>query len=152
MNSRPGSQSPDNKKEAEKHPFYPVVKRHFDEHPDTLRLPFAVLNRHYAMLSQEFLQFALSGFVEEQKDKIYRSVDCVALNKLYAEIAAIVGESIMERLNRLLTEQFLAVPVSIGFAYGLSCALVDSLTYVANETGKQIFLHLMDECSERKRG
>jgi hypothetical protein len=151
MNSRSGSQASNNKKEAEKHPFYPVVKKHFEEHPDVLQLPLAVLSRHYAMLSQEFLQFALSGFVEDQKDKICRAVDCVALNKLYTEIAAIVGESHMERLNRLLTEQFLTVPASIGYAYGLSCALVDSLTYVANETGKQIFLHLMDECSEGKR-
>ncbi|GEM_PF-2393185 len=151
MNSRSGSQASNDKKEAEKHPFYPVVKKHFEEHPDMLRLPFAVLSRHYVMLSQEFLLFALSRFVDEQKDKIYRAVDCVALNKLYTEIAAIVGELHMERLNRLLIEQFLTVPVSIGYAYGLSCALVDSLAYVANETGKQIFLHLMDECSEGKR-
>lgn len=151
MESRSGSQASDNKKELENHPFYPVVKKHFEEYPDTLRLRFSVVNRHFVMLSQEFLQFALTRFVKEEKDKIYRAVDYVTLNEFYAEIAAIVGEQLMERLNRMLKEQLIAVPVSIGFAYGLSCALVDSLAYVDKETGKQVFQLLMDECSEEKR-
>lgn len=151
MESRSGSQASDDKKEVEKHPFYPVVKRHFEEHPDTLRLRYAVVDRHFAMLSQEFLQFALIRFVQEEKDKIYRAVDYVTLNEFYAEMAAIVGEPLMERLNRMLKEQLISVPVSIGFAYGLSCALVDSLAYIDKETGKQVFQLLMDECAEGKR-
>jgi hypothetical protein len=151
MESRSRLQVADDKKELEKHPFYPVVKNHFEEHPDTLRLRFSVVDRHFAMLSQEFLQFALPRFVKEEKDKIFRAVDNVALNEFYAEIAAIVGEPLMEQLNRMLIEQLLAVPVSIGFAYGSSCALLDSLVYVDKETGKQVFQLLMDECSEEKR-
>lgn len=151
LESRSGSQASNDKKELEQHPFYPVVKRHFEEYPDSLRLRFSVVSRHFAMLSQEFLQFALTRFVKEEKDKIYRAVDHVALNEFYAEIAAIVGEPLMERLNRMLIEQLLAVPVSIGFAYGLSCALVDSLAYVDKETGKQVFQLLMDEYAEGKR-
>ena len=150
MESRSGSQASDDKKELEKHPFYPVVKKHFEEYPDTLRLRFSVVNRHFVMLSQEFLQFALTRFVKEEKDKIYRAVDYVTLNEFYAEIAAI-REPLMERLNRMLKEQLIAVPVSIGFAYGLSCALVDSLAYVDKETGKQVFQLLMDEYAEGKR-
>lgn len=151
MESRSGSQGTDDKKELENHPFYPVVKKHFEEYPDTLQLRFSVANRHFAMLSQEFVQFALTKFVKEEKDKIYRAVDYVAMNEFYAKIAAFVGEPLMERLNRMLKERLLAVPVSIGFAYGLSCALVDSMAYVDKETGKQVFQLLMDEIAEEKR-
>jgi hypothetical protein len=37
----------------------------------------------------------------------------------------------------------------MGFSYGLSCALLDSLVYEDSETGKQVFQLLMDDCSEK---
>ena len=70
------------------------------------------------------------------------------MNMLYDRISVVVGELPMERLNRMLKEQFLAVPASMGFSYGLSCALLDSLVYEDSKTGKQVFQLLMDDCSE----
>ena len=37
----------------------------------------------------------------------------------------------------------------MGFSYGLSCALLDSLVYEDSKTGKQVFQLLMDDCSEK---
>ena len=69
------------------------------------------------------------------------------LNTLYESISAAIGEPSMDKLNRMLREQFLAVPVSSGFAYGLSCALLESLNYQDSETGKKVFQLMMDDLS-----
>lgn len=55
----------------------------------------------------------------------------------------------MERLNLMLKEQFLAVPASMGFSYGLSGAMLGDLVYEVGETGKQVFQFLLDDCSEK---
>ena len=141
----------DVRKESQEHPFYPVVKRHFKEYPDKLRQRFTIVNRHYTLLSQAFLKSALTSFLDEEEEKISGAFDILELNELYAKISDIVGEPLMEQLNLMLKEQFLSVPVCIGFAYGLSCALLDSLVYRDSETGKQVFQLLMDECTEKKR-
>ncbi|MFT8888900.1 MAG: hypothetical protein ABF904_08800 [Ethanoligenens sp.] len=134
--------------EAETHPFYPEVKQHFEESPDQSAQRFTVVNRHYALLSEEFLQYAMSRFLSDKKENITEVLQNADLNMLYDGISAVVREPLMERLNRMLKEQFLAVPASMGFSYGLSCALLDSLVYEDSETGKQMFQLLMDDCSE----
>ena len=134
--------------EVETNPFYPEVKRHFEERPDQSAQRFTVANRHYALLSEEFIQYAMSRFLSDKKEIITEVLQNADLNMLYDRISAAVGEPPMERLNRMLKEQFLAVPASMGFSYGLSCALLDSLVYEDSETGKQVFQLLMDDCSE----
>lgn len=135
--------------EAEEHPFYPEVKRNFEEHSDQSAQRFTVVDRHYALLAEEFLQYAMSRFLSDKKENVTEALQNADLNMLYDRISAVIGEPPMERLNRMLKEQFLAVPASMGFSYGLSCALLDSLVYEDSETGKQVFQLLMDDCSEK---
>ena len=47
--------------EAEKHPFYPEVKQNFEEHSDQSAQRFTVVNRHYALLAEKFLQYPCPG-------------------------------------------------------------------------------------------
>lgn len=133
--------------DREKHPFYPVVKQHFEVHPDHSAQRYTVVNRHYALLAQAFLRHTLSQYLEDEREKLHRAFHDTELNTLYESIAAVIGEPSMEKLNRMLREQFLAVPVSSGFAYGLSCALLESLNYQDSETGKKVFQLLMDDRS-----
>ena len=135
--------------EAEEHPFYPEVKRNFEEHSDQSAQRFTVVDRHYALLAEEFLQYAMSRFLSDKKENVTEALQNADLNMLYDRISAVIGEPPMERLNRMLKEQFLAVPASMGFSYGLSYALLDSLVYEDSKTGKQVFQLLMDDCSEK---
>lgn len=137
--------------ELEKHPFYPEVIRNFAEHPDTLQSQYSVVNRHYVLLSDVFLQHALSRFLEEEQEEICGAFDRVKFRGLYDEISAIVGEPYMERLNLMLKKQFLAVPVSSGFTYGFACVLLYNLIYMDDATGKQIFQLLLDGCSDGRQ-
>ena len=91
----------------------------------------------------------MSRFLSDKKGDISEVLQNANLSMLYDRISAVVGEPPMERLNRMLKEQFLAVPASMGFSYGLSCALLDSLVYEDSETGKQVFQLLIDDCSEK---
>ena len=135
--------------EAEEHPFYPEVKQNFEEHSDQSAQRFTVVNRHYALLAEKFLQYAMSRFLSDKRENVTEVLQNADLNMLYDRISAIVGGPLMERLNWMLKEQFLAVPASVGFSYGLSCALLDSLVYEDSKTGKQVFQLLMDDCSEK---
>lgn len=133
-----------------KHSFYPVVKQHFEDYPDHLDHPdqrYTVVNRHYALLAQAFLRNTLSQYLEDEREGLHRAFHDTELNTLYESIAAVIGEPSMEKLNQMLREQFFAVPVSSGFAYGLSCALLESLDYQDSETGKKVFQLLMDDRS-----
>lgn len=134
--------------EAEEHPFYPEVTRNFEKHSDQSAQRFTVVNRHYALLAEKFLQYAMSRFLSDKKENVTEALQNADLNMLYDRISVVVGEPPMERLNRMLKEQFLAIPASMGFSYGLSCALLDSLVYEDSKTGKQVFQLLMDDCSE----
>ena len=134
--------------EAEEHPFYPEVTRNFEKHSDQSAQRFTVVNRHYALLAEKFLQYAMSRFLSDKKENVTEAFQNADPNMLYDRISAVVGESPMERLNRMLKEQFLAIPASMGFSYGLSCALLDSLVYEDGETEKQVFQLLMDDYSE----
>ena len=91
----------------------------------------------------------MSRFLSDKRESISEVLQNADLNMLYDRISVVVGEPPMERLNRMLKEQFLAIPASMGFSYGLSCALLDSLVYEDSKTGKQVFQLLMDDCSEK---
>ena len=136
--------------DRENHPFYPVVKQHFEADPDHTNQPtqrYTIVNRHYALLAQAFLRHTLSQYLEDERAKLHRAFHDMDLNTLYESISAAIGEPSMDKLNRMLREQFLAVPVSSGFAYGLSCALLESLNYQDSETGKKVFQLMMDDLS-----
>lgn len=132
-------------KGMEIHPFYPAVKKHFEDNPDTSRSRFAIVNRHFVMLSPDFLKASLSSYLREQADNLNCLVNKVLLDRLYSEITSIVGKPVMEPLSRAIKEQFFAVPLSTCFAYGFSFAVAECLDYVDRETDRQIFKLLMDE-------
>lgn len=134
----------DGKTEVRERAFYSMVKQHFKENPVHSKQRFTEVSLHFALLYPEYLPSALISFLQEMEKELNNAVDLVKWNRLYDEISAVVGEPLMVQLNQMLQEQFLGVPISLGFTYGLSHALLDRFVYKDVETGKQIFQLLLD--------
>lgn len=100
----------------------------------------ALVDRFALNAANDFKKKAQTRLLEEDFESI-------AIDQLYADIAARIGESLMESLNLQLRQRFLIVPITAAFLQGLNDNLVSSLVSRDSESSRQIFQLLIDEAS-----
>lgn len=120
-----------------KHPLYEKVKTYITEHPLPYQEYQTKMNVLYIALMDDFLDYAIPKFIEEQKNEIREELDIVYLHDLYRQITAILGsENQMEELNLLIRQRFQIVTVMQSFIQGITNSLLYSLIERDVETGK----------------
>ena len=120
-----------------KHPLYEKVKTYITEHPLPYQEHQTKMNVLYIALMDDFLDYAIPKFMEEQKNEIREELDIVYLHDLYRQITAILGsENQMEELNLLIRQRFQIVTVMQSFIQGITNSLLYSLIERDVETGK----------------
>lgn len=120
-----------------KHPLYEKVKTYITEHPLPYQEHQTKMNVLYIALMDDFLDYAIPKFMEEQKNEIQEELDIVYLHNLYRQITAILGsENQMEELNLLIRQRFQIVTIMQSFIQGITNSLLYSLIERDVETGK----------------
>lgn len=99
-----------------------------------------------ALAEGKLREHTISKFVGKQETYWItpREVDIYSLQEVYDKIIALVDESLMEELNRMLKRLFLNISPLSAFLKGFTNDLLYQLTYRDNENSKQIFQLLLD--------
>lgn len=97
----------------------------------------------YALMADTFLRDAIEQFVFEQQNVVAIGLDEIYFKRLYERIADVVGEDMMDELNRRLKEKFLVSTAAAAFVQGFTAELISRLVERDIQTGKQIFQMLM---------
>lgn len=95
-------------------------------------------------MADELLVQAATEFVEKQVSRLNGVVENIRIQKLYAEIAGMAGESMLENLNAKIRQRFMIAPMALVFAQGMNDDLLYRLISRDEETSKQMFQLLLD--------
>lgn len=131
---------------GETHPFYEKAVTIFRQHKGILEYQekYTQVNLLYLTLADEYLSYAVSLFIKEQKKELSDAMDLMRLRELYVQLSDIVEETQMESLNILLKQHFLiATPIDC-YIQGLTNELLYCLLTRDMETDKRGFQLALD--------
>lgn len=99
-------------------------------------------------MTDEILIQAVDAYIAKLDSSLCGEVEEVRIAELYAEMAHLAGESLLEELNEKIRQRFMIAPLALVFAQGVNDDLLIRLTTRDNETSKQMFQLLLDSMSE----
>lgn len=136
----------DNTEPEESHPLYWEIQAAYEQYKEILSFQESYTQMCLIMFSleDELLAYTTDKFVKERIKSMNGLVDMVHLQELFNQISLLVGEEVMEDLNKQLKKRFLIAPISAVFAQGLTDELLDRLTSRDPETSRQMFQLFMD--------
>lgn len=131
------------------HPLGERMRKLYEQRSDTIEFQerYTKLCMLLFPMADELLVQATTEFVGEQVGSLNGVVDGIRVHQLYAEIARLAGESMLEELNAKIRQRFMIAPLALVFAQGMTDDLINRLISRDEETSKQLFQLLLDSMS-----
>ena len=101
------------------------------------------------LISDDMAVYSSPEFVKQQIADFFEHVDFVQLHRLYEDMAAVVGEPLMEALNQELKRRFLIAPTAIIIAKYVGDSTISRL-FARDNTTRRIMYQFI-HCSEVKK-
>ena len=137
----------DNKKPDSPHPLYLLAEEFYQQHTHCFQWQERSTNQGLLtlFLADKILLQLTASFLEEQTEHLHKTIDIIRLQQLYDQIAYVVGEASMVKLNEQLCRRFLLSPLALVYAQGLTDDLLFKMISRDAETSKQIFQLFMEQ-------
>ena len=129
------------------HGFYSTAKDFMENHRLPYKEWYTLLEIYCVLLTPKFTDYAAKIYKNQLKDKIRSVFDIVALMCDYKDLANIVGETEMDKLNEAIKARFLIYPLMESFLQSITDQYLYCLLHRDVETSKQVF-RLLTEVKE----
>jgi len=124
--------------EETQHPFYDTAKSYIEAHPIPYEESQSKLEFYTVALVGEFIKYAIAQHYNEFGGKL--NDETARITALYNDICAVLGsEEPMERLNEIIQDEFITVPVMASFVQGIIDSTVLSMLFNEPGSGKFVF-------------
>ncbi len=132
------------------HGFYPEVKHYRDKHPEQCeKRNISSVLLWINGLFCKFTDYAMKYLFHKTNTQTSKNIDLESMDECYQQMANIVGENLMERLNNAIVERFIKVSLSDIYLQSTINNYIDYLTQQDDLTSKYIFRVILDGMKNR---
>jgi len=126
-------------------PFLGRVAAYVQSHPLEYDSRYTKIQIYTLRLAEEFLQVSIPEMVQKCENKISNGLDIILLDELFRDIAEFCGENRMQALNEIILKQYANVTIVNLLLQGFYSSIFYSFTDRDDESGREIFLLMLDE-------
>ena len=123
----------------EKSNFFELVKKYIDEHPTDFKENHTKVEFYAGNIIIDNLETLYQEFKKRYKEKFLSNVDYPLASECFKKIAAIIGETKMERFNEILCEAFIPSPIGVSVMQQFLIQALGMLLYQDPEKSKKIY-------------
>lgn len=134
-----------NTEQEAKSPFYKKAEEYIQSHPLEYQEIHTKTNLYYLALFPEWLEECIPQFLHEQSEADHRPWDLVDVRGMGHELAQLLCEDDVSRLNQLLQQRFLPQPPVSIFIAAMINDYANTLITRDLETGRYLFQLALEE-------